>query len=273
MVAGVFASCADHDDPQLAPIDTTQVKITATVKDEPNSSWMSVSEEMTISVSDIEMTAPKGIVLRTVSLVANNGLSTYLIDDKPFSGQPMEFKVPLVGKQGRLNFSLRGNLIKKDSRDAEVIIADNIQKIVFSETPEFECDGRLSVSVNGISSTGEEYSRSFDVTSTDRFSIAVTKNELYWQPTSGTAPTIEVTLSGAATSLSPNTTFDNKVTNVAIGHSSGDGSTVKMTIPNTPGSLSAEKLQMYVRTSYYGTWENITIEPYNLTNVFDIVER
>ena len=98
MVAGVFASCADHDDPQLAPIDTTQVKITATVKDEPNSSWMSVSEEMTISVSDIEMTAPKGVVLRTVSLVANNGLSTYLIDDKPFSGQPMEFKVPLVGR-------------------------------------------------------------------------------------------------------------------------------------------------------------------------------
>lgn len=273
MVAGIVASCADHDDPQLAPIDTTQVNITATVKDLPNTRWLSVGEEMTINVSNIEMTAPKGVVLRTVSLVANNGLSTYLIDDKPFSGQPLEFKVPLVGKQGRLNFSLRGNLIKKDSRDAEIIIADNIQKIVFSEIPEFECDGRLSVSVRGTSTTGEEYSRSFEVTSADRFTIAVPQSELYWQPTSGTASTIEVTLSSGATSWSPNTTFDNKITKMAIGHSTAGESTVKMTIPNTPGSLNAEKLQIYVVTSYYGTWENVTIEPYNLTNVFDIVEK
>ncbi len=271
-ICGLMASCADHDDPKLAPIDTSKVTVTASVTELPNSSWLNVTEEMTIRVSNVEMTAPKGVVLRSISLIANNGTVRYMIDEKPYSGDPLEFKIPLSGMRGRLNFTLIGNLIKQNSRDAEIIIADNIQKIVFSEEPEFECDAWLTVSVKSKSTTGEEYSNSFKVNSIDHFTIPVPQSELYWTPSTGTASTLEVTLGCVATAWSPNTTFDCKITNAAIGHSSGDAPTMKITIPNVPGSLSSEKLQVYIVSTYFGTWENVTITPYNLTNVFDIVE-
>lgn len=266
-------SCADHDDPQLAPIDTTQVKITANVTDTPNTSWLDVSEQMSINVSNVEMKAPKGVVLRSISLMANNGSSRYTVDEKPFSGDPLEFNVPLRGLQGRINFTLLGNLIKKDSRDAEIIIADNIQKIVFSEQPKIECEGWLSVSVKSRSTSGEEYSRSFEVRSSESGVIFIPQNELYWTPASGSAPTVEISFGSGAKAWSPNTTFDCKITQTSIGHSSADAPTLKLTIPNTPGSLNAQKLQLYVRTSYYGKWENITIEPNRLITVFGIVEK
>lgn len=265
-------SCVDHDDPQLEPIDTSKVKISASVSESPNSSWLNVTEELTIKVSEVEITAPKGIVLRSVSLVATNGEIRRVIDDKPFSGEPLEFRIPLRGLQGRMNFSLRGNLIKKDSRDAEIIIADNIQKIVFSETPDFECEGRLNVSVKSKSTTGEEYSNSFEVRSADHFTIPVPRSELFWTPSSGTASTIEVTIAGGASAWSPNTTFDCSIIKSAVGHSSGDESTLKLNMPNQPGALNSRELQLYVLTSYFGTWENVTIQPYNLTNVFSIIE-
>ncbi|MDE6023106.1 MAG: hypothetical protein K2G13_06345, partial [Muribaculaceae bacterium] len=263
----MLSSCMDHDDPKLEPIDTTKVKITADVTYSPTSQWQDKSEEMTIKVSDVKMNAPKGVVLKSISLTANSGYSKYTIDEKPFSGEPLEFKVPLIGMQGRMTFSLRGNLIKKDSRDAEIMIADNIQKIVFSENPKFECNGWLYVSVKGKSTTGEEYSNSFEVTSTEDLAIPVPDEKLYWKPSSGEAPTIEVTLGTGATSWSSNTTFDCTITKTAIGHSSADQPTLKLTIPNKPGSLNSEKLQMYVITTYFGTWEDVTIDPYNLTNV------
>lgn len=268
----LLQSCADHDDPQLAPIDTTQVKITASVTEAPNNSWFNVTEEITIKVSNVEMTAPKGVVLRSISLIANNGSMRFNIDDKPFSGEPLEFKIPLKNLQGRINFSLRGNLIKKDSRDAEIIIADNIQKIVFSETPEFECEGWLYVSVKSKSTTGEEYEKSFEVKSSDHFTIPVPRSELYWEPTTGTAPTLDIALGSGATAWSPNTTFDCKITHTAIGHSSGDEGTLRTTISNTPGSLTDMKLQVIVSTSYFGTWEGVTIDTYNLSNYFSVVE-
>lgn len=271
-VSMMLPSCLDHDDPKLSPIDTTQVKITATVKDYPDTRWLNVAEELIVNVSDIEMTAPKGVVLRSVSIVANNGTGIYTVDDKPYSGEPLEFKVPLRMLKGRVNFSLRGNLIKKDSRDAEIIIADNIQKLIFSEEPKFECEGWLYVSVKGKSTTGEEYSHSFEVKSDENLTIPIAQSELYWTPSSGTASTIEVALGGGADAWSPNTTFDCNILKTAIGNSSGDEPTLRMTIPNTPGALNSEKLQLYVLTSYFGTWEDISIEPYNLTNVFDIVE-
>lgn len=269
----VMPSCLDHDNPKLDPIDAAQVKVTATVKDVPNSKWLNVTEELTINVSDIEMTAPKGVVLRSVSLVANDGSYMRTLDDKPFSGEPMEFKVPLTGVHGRVNFSLRSNLIKKNCRDAEVIIADNIQKIVFSQTPEFQCDAKLKFSVKSKSTTGEEHSSEFDVVSVDHFTIAVPQSELCWTPVSGTASTLEVTIGSSATAWSPNTTFDCKITKMAIGKSSGAEPNIKISIPNKPGALNAQALQLYVVASYFGTWENVTIEPYNLTNVFSIVEE
>ena len=273
LVCVALVACADHDDPQLEPIDTTQVKITADITQSPDSPWLNSTQEMSLSVSDINMAAPKGVVLRSISLLCNNGVVTHLIDDKPYSGEPLEFKVPLANLQGRLNFSLRGNLIKKDSRDAEVIIADNIQKIVFSEEPKLECEGMLIVTVKSMSTTGEEYSRSFEVKSGDDFTIAIPRDELYWTPTSGTASTIDVTLGSGALAWSPNTTFECKIVKMALGHNTDAEPTLKLTLPNTPGALDAEKLQLYVMTSYFGTWENITITPYNLISVFGIVER
>ncbi len=272
VIVTLIQSCADHDDPQLSPIDTSQVKINATVNDTPNTTWLNITEELTISVSNIEMSAPKGVFLRSISLVANNGIGRYTVDDKPYSGEPLEFKVPLTMLKGRVSFSLRGNLIKKDSRDAEIIIVDNIQKIVFSEEPEFKCEGWLCVSVMSKSTSGEIYENSFEVKSADDLIIPIPQSKLYWTPQEGTASTIEIKLDAGGTAWSPNTTFDCKITKSAIGHSSGDDSTLKLTIPNTPGSLGAEKLQEYIETSYFGTWENISIEPYNLTNVFSIVE-
>ncbi len=271
-ISTIIQSCADHDDPQLSPIDTTQVKITANVKDYPNAPWLNITEELTISVSNIEMSAPKGVVLRSVSLIANNGTGRYTLDDKPYSGEPLDFKVPLTMLKGRVSFSLRGNLIKKDSRDAEIIIADNIQKIVFSEEPEFKCEGCLYVSVKSRSTSGEIYENSFEVRSIDDLIIPIPQSKLYWTPQDGTASTLEITLGAGGTAWSPNTTFDCKIIKSAIGHSSGDDSTLKLAIPNIPRSLGAEKLQEYIVTSYFGTWENISIEPYNLTNVFSIVE-
>ena len=265
-------SCSDHDDPKLAPIDTTKVKITANVSETPTGQWMNVTEEMTIRVSNLEMSAPKGVVLRSVSLIASSGNVRYSIDDKPYSGEPLEFKVPLTNMRGRLNFTLKGNLIQKNSRDAEIIIADNIQKIVFSQQPKFECEGWLYVSVKSKSTTGEEYNQTFEVRSNENLDIPVPTDKLYWTPSSGTASEVEISLGSGGTAWSSNTTFDCKITKSAIGHSSGDESTLKLTIPNKPGSLNAQKLQLYVIASYFGAWENVTIDPYNLTNVFSIIE-
>lgn len=103
-VYALVASCADHDDPKLSPIDASQVKITANVSDRPNASWMVPTKEMTISVQNLEMTAPKGVVLKSVYLVANTDLGSRLIEEKPYSGQDMEFKVPLTSMRGRINF-------------------------------------------------------------------------------------------------------------------------------------------------------------------------
>lgn len=265
-------SCSNQDEPQLDIIDTSLVKIEASVKSSPTSQWLIPTEQLSIKVSDVEMTAPQGVILQSVSLIANDGAKAEVIDSKPFSGKDLEFRVSLNNLQGRVNFSLIGNLVKKGSFDAEILIADNIERIIFSEMPEFECQGRLIVTVHSQSTTGEEYTNSFEVTSSDHFTISVPQEQLYWQPTTGTATTIEISLGSGATAWSPNTTFIPEITKTAIGNSTGDAPTAKFTIPNTPGSLEALKLQMYVITSYYGTWENVTITPYSLTSIFAIKE-
>lgn len=268
----LVTSCFDHQEPQLGSIDTSLVKIEATIKNTPTSQWLIPTEQLSIKVSDVEMTAPQGVILQSISLIAHDGTKTEVIDNKPFSGQDLEFRVSLNNLRGRINFSIKGTLVKKDCRDAEILIADNIERIIFSEMPEFECQGRLIVTVHSQSTTGEEYSNSFEVTSSDHFTISVPQNKLYWQPATGTAPTIDISLGSGATAWSPNTTFTSEITKTAIGNSTGDLPTAKFTIPNNPGSLNALKLQMYVITSYYGTWENVTIAPYSLTNIFAIIE-
>lgn len=265
-------SCSNQDEPQLDIIDTSLVKIEASVKSSPTSQWLIPTEQLSIKVSDVEMTAPQGVILQSVYLIANDGAKAEVIDSKPFSGKDLEFRVSLNNLQGRVNFSLIGNLVKKGSFDAEILIADNIEGIIFSEMPEFECQGRLIVTVHSQSTTGEEYNNSFEVTSSDHFTISVPQEQLYWQPTTGTAATLEISLGSGATAWSPNTTFISEITKTAIGNSTGDAPTAKFTIPNTAGSLEALKLQMYVITSYYGTWENVTIEPYSLTSIFAIKE-
>ena len=131
------------------------------------------------------------------------------------------------------------------------------------------------MSVKSTSTSGEKYEKTFKVKSVDaggQHIIPVPQSELYWQPSEGTASTLEISLGSGGTAWSPNTSFDCTITKTAIGNSTGDEPTLKLTIPNTPRSFGAQKLQLYIRTSYYGTWENVTIEPYNLTSVFDIVE-
>lgn len=272
LFALLVASCSDKDEPQLDLIDTSLVNITATVKAAPNSSWLIPSEQLSIKVYDVEMTAPQGVILQNISLIANDGTNIDVIDDKPFSGKDLEFKVSLNKLRGRINFSLKGKLIKKGCRDAEILIADNIERIIFSDMPEFECQGRLIVSVHAQSTAGEEYSNSFEVVSSDHFTIPVPREQLYWQPASGTASTIDVALGSGATAWSPNTTLKSEIIKTSIGNSTGDAPTAKFTIPNTPGALEALKLQMYVITSYFGTWEDVTIDPYSLTNIFAITE-
>ena len=268
----LVASCSDREEPQLAPIDTSLVKIEATIKSTPTSQWLIPTEQLSIKVSDIEMTAPQGVILQSISLIANDGTTAEVVDNKPFSGKDLEFRVFLNNLRGRINFSLKGTLVKKECHDAEMLIADNIECIIFSEIPEFECQGRLIVTVHSQSTTGEEYSNSFEITSSDHFTIPVPQEQLYWQPASGTAPTIDLSLGSGATAWSPNTTFTPEIAKTALGNSTGDAPTAKFTIPNTPGSLDALKLQMYVITSYFGTWENVTIAPYSLTNIFAITE-
>lgn len=267
-----IVSCSDADEPQLDPIDTSLIKIDASIKCTPTSQWLVPTQQLSIKVSNIEMTAPQDVILQSISLIANDGTKTDIIDNKPFSGKDLEFRVSLNNLQGRVNFSLKGTLAKKGCRDAEILIADNIERIIFSEIPDFECQGRLIITVHSLSTTGEEYSNSFEVTSSDHFTIPVPQEKLYWQPTSGTAPSLDISLGSGATAWSPNTTFKPEITKTAIGTSTGDAPTAKFSIPNTPGSLEALKLQLYVITSFFGTWENVTIEPYSLTNIFAITE-
>ena len=194
----LVASCSDREEPQLAPIDTSSVKIEATIKSTPTSQWLIPTEQLSIKVSDVEMTASQGIILQSISLIANDGTTSEVVDNKPFSGKDLEFRVSLKDLQGRINFSLKATLVKKDCLDAEVLIADNIERIIFSEMPEFECQGRLIVSVQSHSTTGEEYSNFFEVTSSDHFTIQVPREQLYWLPSAGTAPTIDITLGSGA---------------------------------------------------------------------------
>lgn len=268
----IAVSCSEQEEPQLAPIDTSLVKIKANIESTPTSQWLIPTKQLSIKVSDVEMTAPQGVILQSISLIANDGTTSEVVDNKPYSGKDLEFRVSLNNLRGRINFSLKGSLVKKDCRDAEILIADNIERIIFSEMPKFECQGRLIVTVHSQSTTGEEYSNFFEVTSSDQFTIQVPREKLYWQPSAGTAPTIDITLGSGASAWSPNSTFKHEITKTAIGNSTGDTPTAKFTIPNTPGSLDALKLQLYVITSYYGTWENITIAPYSITNVFAVTE-
>jgi len=261
-------SCADHDDPELAPINTSDVKITASVDIQPTTKWLNPTEEMSIRVSDVNMTAPKGVVLRSISL-CENGCA---IMDKPFSGEPLEFKIPLSYKKGRVNFSVIGNLIQKNSRDAQIIIEDNIQRIVFTNTPQFECVGSVNITVKSVSTSGEEYTHRFDVKSTDHFTIPVPQTELYWTPTSGTASTLELTLGGGAEAWSPNSTLECSFKDVYLRTGFDNDPVLKVSIPNTPGALDKQKLQLYVMVEYFGTYEEVTVEPSNGTYIFGLVE-
>lgn len=267
----MLTACADHDDPELAPIDTTQVKITSDITVAPSAawSWYERSEELTVKVADVKMTAPKGVVLRSVDLMVNGG--HYL--SKPYSGESLEFKVPLVNvAPGRLNMSVIGNLIQKDARDAEILIADNLQQTVFEVMPDFECKAAIDVTVTGRSTTGEELNRTFKVESNDR-TINVPQEDLYWTPSSGTAGTLDVTMTASAEAWSTNSTLEAVASRV---YWSGDVSatkTYKLTLDNTPGSLAAKKCAIMVETTRYGVWEGVNTGETKLIYSFSVTEE
>lgn len=267
-------SCSDHDDPKLSPIDTSKVKITANVSATPSVNWLNPTEELTVRVADVDMSAPKGVVLRSVSLMVEGREW----QQKPFSGEAVEFKIPLNHLPlGRVNFAVWGGLIQKNSRDADIIIADNIQKIIFSETPEFDCEATVDVAVKSVSTSGEEHSHSFQVKSTDGSTIELPSNELYWTPESGTAQTLELTLTASAKAVSTNSTLQAKVDRVYWNGTESE--TLRLTIPNSVGSLKGsrmvqkDKIMLIVGTVRFGTFENVTVDESPLTYIFSLMER
>lgn len=264
----ITTSCADHDDPELSPIDTSNIKISATVDAYPTSSWVSSSEEMTIRVLDVKMTAPKGIVLRNI-ILCNNGQR---VISKLYSGEALEFKVPLNYMNGRANFSVMGELIQKNCRDAEILIADNIQRIVFAKIPKLDFKALLNVTVKSVSSTGEEFNQRFEVESEDGLNILISKDKLYWVPTSGTASTIELALEGRCDTWSSNSTLESEVTGIWWNTYTPAAPVLKISIPNVPGSFDNLKLRMDASARFFGTTENITIEPEKLSLSFFVRE-
>lgn len=275
MVCLLPTACADHDDPQLAPIDTSQMKISANVAVNPTAHWLNQTEEVSISVSDIEMTAPKGVVIRSIALYKDNGP----VMEKPYSGEPLDFKYLLQYSRGRVYFSIIANLIKQNARDAQILIKDNIQCVVFSETPQFECEANVDITVKSKSTSGEEYSKTFEVKSTDHFTIPLSAAELYWAPASGTASTLEVTLTGDAKTWSTNSTLESRISKIYWdkpsafpGHEGSSRQEITLTLPNTPGALGTKNLGLVVTTVEYGTWENVTVEPSNMTYGFVLTE-
>lgn len=264
----VAVSCADHDDPELSPIDTSNIKISARIDATPTSSWLSTTDEITIRVSDVSMSAPKGVVLRNINLYSNG----QRVLSKPYSGEALEFKVPLNYMNGRVYFSVIGDLIKQNHRDAEILIADNIQRIVFSHIPKLESKAHINVTVKSVSTSGEEFSQWFDVESDESLIVAIPKDKLYWTPASGTASTIDVMFGGGADTWSSNSTLESEITGISWNKYQPANPVLKISIPNTPGSLDELKLRMDVNARFFGTTENVTIEPQNLSLSFYVRE-
>ncbi len=268
----LFAGCQDHDSPELSPIDTSKVKITSEVTATPTVMWLNPTEEITVKVSNVDMSAPKGVVLRNINLMVEGVM--YM--QKPFAGDELEFKLPLNRlPKGRVNIAVWGELIQKNSRDAQIIIADNIQRIIFSETPDFACDVTVDVEVKAKSTSGEEYSRSFQVESDAGSYIPVPASELYWTPQSGTADKLDITMTASAKSYSTNSTLKSDVDRIYWSQAGLGSNILKISIPNVPGTLSSDSYNrpvLVVNTVESGTWENVTVEPKNMTYGFIIIE-
>lgn len=265
----LLASCLDHDNPELGAINTEAVKIDATIAVTPSNTWLDRSQELVVRVSDVKMTAPKGVILRNIRL---------MVDDcqlltKPYSGDELEYRVPLnYITPGRLNFAVWGDLVQKDHRDASIIIVDNISKILFEEMPELECEASVAVTVHGTSTAGEVYDKSFTVMSDDAHDLPVPASELYWTPSAGTASYLDVTLAASATTSSPNSSLSSVAQRVYWGAAHGTEPTIKLHIANKPGSLDAEKLVLLVSGVWYGKWENISIEDAKMNFPFTLKE-
>ncbi|MDE6485811.1 MAG: hypothetical protein K2L14_10520 [Duncaniella sp.] len=271
LIALTVNSCADHDNPELAPIDTSKVKITADVEVTPSKAWLNPTEEITVKVSDVEMTAPKGVVLRNINLMVDGRTAI----QKPYSGETLEFKVPLNYVQtGRINIALWGDLVQQNYRDAQIIIADNIQHVVFSETPEFKCDVIVDVTVRCKLSSGETIDRSFQVKSDGGEYIMIPASELYFA--GDASATLEVTMAAIAEVYSTNSTLKADVARLYWSGGNGSGSTIRFTMPNTPGYLNtwdmgSRQIMLIVNAEMYGTWENVTVTP--LHTMFVVVPK
>lgn len=268
----LLAGCQDHDSPELAPIDTSKVKITSDVTATPTSMWLNPTEEIAVKVSNVNMTAPKGVVLRNINLMVDGAM--YI--QKPFAGEDLEFKLPLDKvPRGRINVAVWGELIQKNSRDAQIIIEDNIQRIIFSATPEFACDVTVDIEVKAKSTSGEEYTHTFQVVSTEESYIPVPASELYWTPQSGTAERLEITMTASAKSYSTNSTLKSDVDRVYWSQAGGGNNVLKISMPNVPGTLNSNSLSipvLVVNTVESGTWENVTVEPARKTYGFLLTE-
>ncbi len=128
------------------------------------------------------------------------------------------------------------------------------------------------MTVKSVSTTGEEYTQWFDIESEDGMLIPIPKDKLYWTPLSGTASTIELTLGGGADTWSSNSTLESEVTGISWATYKPSDPVLKLTIPNEAGSLDNLKLRMDVNARFFGTTDNVKIEPQNLSLSFFVRE-
>ncbi len=267
VVALSFTSCGDHDNPELAPIDTSKVKITANVDVSPSVNWLNPTEEITVTVTDVEISAPKGVVLRNINLMIDGGLML----QKPYSGEALEFKLPLRNVPlGRINIAVWGDLIQKNCRDAQIIIADNIQHVIFSETPEFKCEAAVDVTVAATLPSGEAYTHTFHAES-DGETLKIPADELYLP--ADQASTLDVTMSATARAYSTNSTLKADISRLYWSGTEGSTTTIKFSMPNTRGYLNtwdmgSRQIMLVVRATLSGTWENVTVAPSDATYFF-----
>lgn len=273
-----FTGCdSDNDAPELPQepeisqeeIDASKIVISAKISTGIKSGnlWCNPDDEIMLKVADIDFKAPEGVILQSITLLANGDS----IANKPYSGKPLEFYVYTKNLEpGNINFSIIGNLIKKDARDAQIIIKDNISKIIFSEVPEFERENTVDVTVKSISSSGEEYNNSFQA-SAYGFDLFIPSSEIYWTPKEGDAKTVQLTLTANFRVSSTNSTLNAKPQSIYWNGESS--STINIEIPNTPGSLKKEKLSATLEYTIWGKWENVNIGNVNFIAGFAVSEK
>lgn len=265
-----FVSCEDHDSPELSPIDTTEIGITASITLNPSHLWYTTRDEYGIKVGNIDMTAPQGTVIRTVSLLIDG----QTVMEKPWSGDMLEFQLPLSSQwKGKHKAAIWCKLIRKNARDADYIIKDNMDLTVFDEIPQFNKDVAVRFTVSGKSATGETYSQEILVPSDHHGQVEIPSSDLYPDNVSSLQVTMEIANVSVAAIHSDQlqTTINNSYWNTS------DKNTITLKIPNEAGALEnalkEKHLFPIIDARIHGTHEGIAVDVPSLVFPLDGVKE